>query len=407
MTRARANGEGGLSWDEKRQRWVATVTIGYDDRGKRVVRRRFAKTRPAARDLLRGLVAELNAGLDVKESTFTVREAIEDWLTYGLPHRSAKTVRKLRTLSERHLIPRLGARRLRDLTARDVERCLGSLSEELSTNTLGQLHSCLNRAVRRAMSRDLAARNVIELVDIPRGRDGRQSKSLSAEQVDLVLEFTRGDRMHAYIVMSLFTGARTEELRALTWANVHLEGGASLVGSAYLDLWRSVRASGDTKTRRSRRTLSLPALCADVLREHRERQQRERQAAGERWVQTDLVFANHAGTELDAANVRRDFRRALRRVPGMDAAEWTPRELRHSFVSVMSNAGVPLEEIARLVGHSGTSVTEAVYRHELRPVLQTGAVVLDQLFSPSKSGPGVTPTVTPGPSPSGESDQKP
>lgn len=310
-------------------------------------------------------------------------------------------------MCHRHLIPRLGARRLRDLMARDVERCLASLSEELSTNTLGQLHSCLNRAVRRAMSRDPAARNVVELVDIPQGRDGRRLKSLSPEQVDLVLACTRGDRMHAYIVMSLFTGARTEELRALTWENVHLGDGLTLDGAAYLDLWRSVRAGGDTKTRRSRRTLSLPVLCADVLREHRERQEQEQVAAGERWVGTGLVFAIQVGTELDAANVRRDFRRALRKVPGMKPAEWTPRELRHSFVSVMSNAGVPLEEIARLVGHSGTSVTEAVYRHELRPVLQTGAVVLDRLFSPTRSGPGVTPTVTPAPSSPGDFEQNP
>lgn len=135
MARVRANGEGGLSWDEKRQRWVATVTVGHDDRGKRVVRRRFAKTRPKARDLLRALLAEFNAGLDVRESTFTVEDAIEDWLAYGLPRRSARTVPKLRTLCRRHLIPRLGARRLRDLTARDVERCLAGLSSELSTNT--------------------------------------------------------------------------------------------------------------------------------------------------------------------------------------------------------------------------------------------------------------------------------
>jgi hypothetical protein len=43
---------------------------------------------------------------------------------------------------------------------------------------------------------------------------------------------------------------------------------------------------------------------------------------------------------------------------------------------------VPLEEISRLVGHSGTTVTELVYRHELKPVIQTGATVMDQLFTP-------------------------
>jgi integrase len=85
---------------------------------------------------------------------------------------------------------------------------------------------------------------------------------------------------------------------------------------------------------------------------------------------------------MDAPTSGVTFRRALHLVPGIDPEEWTPRELRHSFVSVLSDAGVPLEEISRLVGHSGTTVTELVYRHQLKPVLQTGATVMDQLFKP-------------------------
>ncbi|MGD0935852.1 MAG: tyrosine-type recombinase/integrase [Streptosporangiaceae bacterium] len=48
---------------------------------------------------------------------------------------------------------------------------------------------------------------------------------------------------------------------------------------------------------------------------------------------------------------------------------WTPRELRHSFVSILSAHDVRLEDISDLVGHSSTSVTETVYRHEIRPAL--------------------------------------
>jgi integrase len=62
------------------------------------------------------------------------------------------------------------------------------------------------------------------------------------------------------------------------------------------------------------------------------------------------------------------------------AGEWTPRELRHSFVSLLSDAQVPIEQIARLVGHSGTSVTEQIYRHQLRPVLEDGATAMDRIF---------------------------
>ena len=70
-------------------------------------------------------------------------------------------------------------------------------------------------------------------------------------------------------------------------------------------------------------------------------------------------------------------------VPNLDAREWTPRELRHSFVSLLSDAGVLIEEISRLVAHSGTSVTELVYRHQIRPVIRTGATVMDSLFGRS------------------------
>ncbi len=54
--------------------------------------------------------------------------------------------------------------------------------------------------------------------------------------------------------------------------------------------------------------------------------------------------------------------------------------LRHSFVSLPSDNGTPIDEIARLVGHSSTAVTELVYRHQIRPVLQSGAVVMDRIF---------------------------
>lgn len=74
------------------------------------------------------------------------------------------------------------------------------------------------------------------------------------------------------------------------------------------------------------------------------------------------------------------FRDALRLVPGIDPDDWITYELQHSFVSILSQNGMPVEEISRLMGHLGTTVTELVYRHELRPVLQSGAAIMDTVF---------------------------
>ena len=51
------------------------------------------------------------------------------------------------------------------------------------------------------------------------------------------------------------------------------------------------------------------------------------------------MFASRYGTELDAANVRRALRTVVT-AAGLEASEWTPRELRHSFVSLLSSYGM-------------------------------------------------------------------
>jgi hypothetical protein len=53
----------------------------------------------------------------------------------------------------------------------------------------------------------------------------------------------------------------------------------------------------------------------------------------------------------------------------------------HSFVAIMSNHGVPIDQIADLVGHTGgSSVTGRVYRQQAKPVIKVGAQVMDEVF---------------------------
>ena len=187
--------------------------------------------------------------------------------------------------------------------------------------------------------------------------------------------------MHAYITLSLLCGLRTEQARALRWAHVDLDGDpeARPPVPPHVAVWRSVRVHGDTKTERSRRTLGLPAAAVQALHAWSRSQAAERLAAGQGWQDTGLVFTSHLSAALDAGNVRKMFKRVCAEA-GVGEG-WTPRELRTSFVSLMSHQGVSIEEIARLVGHATTRTTEIVYRRELRPVITTGAEIMDHLFT--------------------------
>ena len=117
----RAKGDGGLSWDAARERWVASATMGYDGRGKRIVRRGRGRTKTEAKNKLRQLLRDMEDGLVVANDGYTVAQAVEDWLTYGLSNRDSATQEVNRRRCEKHVIPLLGARKLRDLKATEVD----------------------------------------------------------------------------------------------------------------------------------------------------------------------------------------------------------------------------------------------------------------------------------------------
>jgi len=368
--RRRGRNEGSIYKDEAKGRWYGAVSLGYGPDGQTWRRHKVSgRTRAEVAEKLKQLQAEQDSGVQ-PEHGYTVQRAVDDWLADGLDGRSTGTMTLYRNILK-PVTAVIGKIELRMLTAQDVRRVLVQLAASNSSRTVAIAHNALTRALRHAEANRHAGHNVAALVDTPKGQSGRPSKALTVEQGVAVLKAAGGSRLGAYVVLCLMTGIRTEEARALRWDHVDLDAGSIAV-------WRSVRLGGDTKTSKSRRTLGLPLAAAEALREHGLQQDEEKLAAGELWGDHDLVFTTTVGTELDAANVRRYFR-GICKAAGIGEG-WVPRELRTSFVSMLSASGVPVEEIARLAGHSSSRTTEVIYRKELRPVLVKGAEVMDQIF---------------------------
>ena len=440
MTTRRRRGEDGISFEHRgpcrdphRHRhcpglWRGELTLGYTGDGKRKRRKVSGKTKAAVVDKLRDLHTQLDKGVTPKAgyAHYTVRQAAEDWLAHGLDGRSPKTVTKNQNVLE-PILTVIGARKLRDLTAADVRQALAAMAARYSTAAVSMGHLALKRAIRHAEANDLVSRNVATLADTPKGQEGRPSKSLTLDQAAAVITAARtlpvmelrpglkdvrrpAALMHAYIVLSLLSGIRTEEARALRWAHVDLDGdpAARPPVPPHVAVWRSVRVHGETKTERSRRTLGLPAVAVQALRTLRRKPGRRAargrgrlaahragvhepsgRRAGRGQRPQDVQTGLHRGRDrgrLDRGaatfvswNVRKMFKRVCTEAGIGDG--WTPRELRTSFVSLLSHRGVSIEEIARLVGHASTRTTEIVYRRELRPVITTGAEIMDELFT--------------------------
>jgi integrase len=224
---------------------------------------------------LREVVEDLEAGVTAGLS-YSVKDAIEDFLSKGLKGKSEATISNYRSLATRNLIPQIGEIKLKALTADRLDTWIDERAGELSTRSLRLIHQILERAIRHAQARDQVRRNVASLITLPEGRPGRPSKAMTLDQAVKLLRVVGPDsefRLSAYVVLSLLTGVRTEEARALHWSEVDLKAGTVAV-------FRSVRAKGDTKTRRSRRVLRLPKQVTAALKAHHRQQAADRLQAG-------------------------------------------------------------------------------------------------------------------------------
>jgi len=194
----------------------------------------------------------------------------------------------------------------------------------------------------------------------------------------------------AYLTVALMSGLRPGELLGLRWEDVDFKAGVLRVRKCLKALpdpvtGKRVLVLETLKTEQSRRTIQMPRQAAAALLALRKEQAAARLKLGAAWDTRGLgiVFGNGAGAPKWADDVRRQFITLCGRA-GI-GTDWTPREQRHTFVSVLSDSGVDIEHIADAVGHVDSTVTKAVYRHQIADKVTAAATVMDSIFGEASS----------------------
>src|SRR5258708_14435141 len=158
---------------------------------------------------------------------------------------------------------------------------------DLSPKSLRYLRGTLRTALNQAVRRGLVSRNAAALVDGPCFQRFDIAPFAPVEALRF-LSAVRGHRLEALYTVSLAIGLRQGEALGLRWQDVDLEMGYLRVSKQLQRVNRKLQLV-EPKTKRSRRTLAMPAVINRALMEHRVRQDRERAEAGQRWVNTELV----------------------------------------------------------------------------------------------------------------------
>jgi len=342
-------------------------------------------------------LSELNYKIDHEgfrvndsSSVVTLDDLLKKWLQHKKGNVSPRTHQSYSSDIENHILPSLGQSKLSDINSADIQEYYdlkkdgGRLDSEdggLAASTIHQHHTILNSAFDWAGQMNYAHRNPIGNAKPP-SITTQKMKVLDESQISEFLDRAQDtERFYTVYCVAVYTGMRRTEILGLEWGDIDLEERRLTVQQILSKVSHDdIRLQPVPKTESSRRTIKLPEILIEELKEHREKQQLKKSKLGENWNQHelidanlsrhDLVFTEPHGKPIHPDKVTKHFKRLVKKM-GLEFAKF--HHLRHSHASIMLKNGTPIHTISKRLGHSDVSTTLDKYSH-LMPGMEEEAV---------------------------------
>lgn len=321
----------------------------------------YGRTQAEAKRKAGDAQERLATGSPVRDATRSVSDWLIEWRgTFLLASDRAVSTKSLYAgLTLRHVEPVIGLTPLGQVRPSDITRVLLAMERTGSAaSTRRNAYAALRSAFDDAVADGLLAANPVLRVRRPKAST-TEASSLTVSEVKAFLAGAESLRYAGVLRLILGTGLRRGEALALRWTDVRLDRGEATVKGSL------VRRSGqlevaDTKSLRSRRTVSLSPAMVHLLTMHRTLQALERRAAANCWVETGFVFVTEFGRPADPRNLLRATTLASRKAGLPPVGVHT---LRHTYATIALLHGVPIHVVSRNLGHSSIAITADIYGH--------------------------------------------
>jgi integrase len=311
------------------------------------------------------------------DDDLTLDAYLDEWLALQRTRIEPTTWTNYQLMARYYLRPRLGERRIVELTVRELDRHYvdlldhgGRRRQGLSRTTIAYAHAVLHKALADGLEAGVLADNVAARATVPRvdpRRDAlpRQVHTWDRDQVRRFLQQSADHELADLWRVALGTGMRRGELLGLRWDDVDLNTPSLQVATTLTRIQGSFRLK-ETKTRRVRR-LHLDDDTAEVLA------RQPRRTGGP----YPLVFTREDGQPLVPEVVTDRWRWQW---PGLDVPRITLHGCRHTHATLLLQAGVPIKVVSERLGHTTIAMTMDIYAHVLPAMDRDAAAAYARLL---------------------------
>ena len=373
---------------KKKGTWEIRIELPRDAGGKRRFKYETiaAKNQTEAKRILRKRQLQYDDKNYVEPSSQTLEEYLLFWLDSLDSFNTVrpKTLSRYEEIVKKHLNPALGSVSLAELQPIQITRYYKESLRNgrrqtkggLSNTTVRQHHSVLRRALESAVRQKLIPENPAASAERPK-ENPKQIRSLTIEELTALLQRLASSYIHTPSYLGAMTGARQSELLGLKWVDIDFDNG-------YIYINRALHWGQNTgwyfdeklKSKSAKRTIEVEGEVMEYLLKVRNEQDLNKALLGESYQDYGLVCCKADGSPLISYNVSRRFTTIAKSLGLKDV---TFHVLRHTFATQLLAAGVPVNDVSKLLGHAKPETTVNIYGHALPTMKKKAADIMRNL----------------------------
>jgi integrase len=363
--------------------WRLVFDLERDHTGRRKQKTlTFRGTKRDAEAELSRVLAEIENGGFVDAGNLTVAEFLDRWLEHVSAKTATKTHERYAEIVRLGLTPRIGSIKLAKLRPIEIQNLYAEALKSgrvhgkggLSARSVLHYHRILNQALKMAVRWQLLPHNPADPVEPPRPEQ-REMVALNEDQTITLIESVKGKALYIPVLLAVTTGMRRGEVLALRWSNIDLD-------KATLSVTQTLEKSREgglrfkqPKTPKSRRTISLPSITVDALRQHRIAQAQLYLRLGLGWDETGLICAKGADEPINPNTLTSGFTSHVR---NMSIPRVRFHDLRHTHATQLLKEGVHPKVAQERLGHATIAVTLDLYSHVMPGMQEDAAARVDR-----------------------------
>lgn len=274
---------------------------------------------------------------------------------------------------KKHLYPTLANMQVKDLKQIHLQQLINAKAKEgYATGTMKQMKQTAKRILDIAVEADMIRRNVFEKVKVPKV-EPTERQALTSEQIQMVNETWETHFMGYPAMIMMYCGLRRGELLALRWRDVDLENDVIHVTKA-VELVINQPTVKKPKSKAGIRDVPIPEILHNVLIQVKGDNDELVCPGSQGQIMSESAYDSAWHSYMNHLNLFYGGRNGSRtQKKRMVIQPFTAHMLRHTYATMLYDAGVDVKSAQHFLGHADLKLTLSVYTH-LTKYKEDGAI---------------------------------